>query len=195
MESATRRASFEINVSPYMTLGTSRQLRPRIKKSYTGDVTIKSKGDNTKSKVGKNGDDVKSKFCKKGDNAKSKIVKNIDSTKSKAGGPAAESRKKSSKKILRESNPIVAVVYPISKGKGEWHNSELSDGKKGVEVDMDMKAMKKGQENNSDIKSVAMRGDREKEEDMNEENKENARPKRTKRDNVRLSGYAKKWSL
>ena len=155
MESATRRASFEINISPYITLGTSRQLRPRMKKSYTGDITVKGKGDNTKSKIGKNGD-IKSKFGKKGDNAKSKIVKNGDNTKSKAGGPAAGSRKKSSKKILRESNPkeikIVAVVYPISQGKDKCHTSELSrDGKKGVEVDMDMKAMKKGQENNSDM--------------------------------------------
>ena len=186
MESATRRASFEINTSPDLSLGARRQLRPRSKKSYTGNNTVKSKGDNKKgenikSKIDNNGDDIKSKSGKKGDNAKSKIVDNVDSAKSK------ESKKKSKKRTLKESN-----ANEIKRVAVEVALVALA-----VEVALDTKAVRKVQAVDSDVELVAMRGEKEKEkeEEVDEENKENARPKRAKRDNVRLSGYAKKWSL
>ena len=187
MESATRRASFEINISPDLSLGAARQLRPRSKKSYTGNYTVKSKGDNKKgenikSKIDNNGDDIKSKSGKKGDNAKSKIVDNVDSAKSK------ESKKKSKKRTLKESN-----ANEIKRVAVEVALVALA-----VEVALDTKAVRKCHEAvDSDVELVAMRGEKEKEkeEEVDEENKENARPKRAKRDNVRLSGYAKKWSL
>ena len=190
-----RRASFEINISPEVSLGTARQLRPRIKKSYTGNITVERRGENKKgedikSKVNKNGDDIKSRFLKKVVNAKPKITESGDDTKSELGG----NKKSSHKRILKESNTNeikkVAVVHPISKKKDECHNGEPSqDEKKEVEV-----AMTKGQSVSLDIKSVAVRCEK-KEDEVDDDNKENSRPKRAKKDNVRLSGYAKKWSL
>ena len=195
-----RRASFEINISPEVSLGTARQLRPRIKKSYTGNITVERKGENKKgedikSKVNKNGDDIKSRFLKKVVNAKPKITESGDNTKSELGG----NKKSSHKRILKESNTNeikkVAVVHPISKKKDECHNGEPSqDEKKEVEVAVIMKATTKGQSVSSDIKSVAVRCEKE-EDEVDDDNKENSRPKRAKKDNVRLSGYAKKWSL
>ena len=128
------------------------------------------------------------------------IVKNGNNAKAKMSrSPATGRKKKSSKSTLRESNNTdeakrVAVVHPIT--------PPLSpDGKEGVDdvmaviqvlrdaiMETDTKATWKSQEMNCDEESIEMRGEEEKKEEGAEENKENVRPKRSKKDNVRLSG-------